>query len=420
MTALTDPDRLDLAALVQVGDSIVWGGAASEPTALLEVLNAQIERMPRASVLLGFGLTNTVDAARLTSRMHVKALGGAATNGRFGVDGRLDVLPAHYSELPDLVRSGDLAVDVVLVQLAADGVGQRLTLQADYVGDAIPTARVVVAEINDRAPCTFGEPPVDAGDIDICLRVSHPIIEWRAPEGGAAAREIGEQVARLIPNGATLQVGLGSIPDAVLACLGGKRDLGLHSGVIGDRVMDLVEGGVITNRRKSVDPGIGVTNALLGTDRLYRWSHRSPRLHLRASRHTHDIEVLSALPKLCGINGAIEVDLSGQINAEVAGHRHIGLIGGHADFLRGCMRSPGGRGIVALESTARGGSVSRIVASLSDGVVTSSRSDADVVVTEYGVADLRGRTLSERARALIAVAHPNFRAGLQAAAERVM
>jgi acetyl-CoA hydrolase len=420
MKVTTDPGRLDLAALVRAGDTIAWGGAAAEPTALLEILDAQMERMPRASVLVGFSLSRTVDAGRLTRRMRVRALGGAATNARFATEGTLDVLPANYSALPELVRSGELGVDVVLVQLAPDGAGQRLTLQADYVGDAIPAARVVVAQVNDRAPCTFGEPPVDAADVDHCLRVPHPVVEWHAPDADATARAIGEHVARLVPDGATLQLGLGAIPDAVLACLGAKRDLGLHSGVIGDRVADLVEAGVITNRRKPVDPGIGVTNALLGTNRLYRWAHRNPRLHLRASRYTHDVAVLGAIPSLHGINGALEVDLSGQINAEVAGHRHVGLIGGHADFLRGCMRSPGGRSIVALESTARAGSVSRIVASLSGGVVTSPRGDADVVVTEHGAAHLRGRTLSERARALIAVAHPDFRAGLERAAERLL
>lgn len=411
---------MDLASLIHPGDTIAWGGSAAEPTALLELFDAQIHRMPQAHVLLGFSLTETLDAARLLSRMHVKALGGAGSNRRFNAIGALDVLPVNYSALPHLVRSGDIPIDVVLVQLAADGSGQRLTLLADYIGDAIAKARVVVAEINDRAPCMFGEPPIDAADIDHVLPVSHPLVEWRAPEGGDAARAIGEQVARLIPDRATLQVGLGTLPDAVLACLGNKRDLGLHSGVIGDGVAALMDRGIITNRHKSIDDGIGVTGSLLGTDGLYRWAHRNPRLHLRSSHYTHDIATLGSIENLFGINSALEVDLTGQINAEVASGNHIGLIGGHADFLRGCQRSPGGRGIIALESTARGGSISRIVTSLSGGVVTTSRCDADIVVTEHGVADLRGQTLSERAKAMIAIAHPDYRKQLEASARSLV
>ena len=223
-------------------------------------------------------------------------------------------------------------------------------------------------------------------------------------------------MARLIPDGATLQVGLGALPDAVLAALAGKRDLGYHSGIIGDRVADLVEAGVFSNRRKPVDTGLGVTGGLLGTGRVYRWAHRNERLRLRSSRYTHDVAVLGAIPSLYGINSALEVDLTGQVNAEIAGGRHIGLIGGQTDFLRGCARSPGGAGIVVLESTARGGTVSRIVERLSGGVVTTPRSDVGLVVTEHGCADLRGRTVSERARALTAIAHPDFRPGLEAAA----
>ena len=203
----------------------------------------------------------------------------------------------------------------------------------------------------------------------------------------------------------------------MLECLAGRRDLGLHSGTIGDRAAELVDRGVITNRRKPIDTGLCVTAGLLGMRWLYEWAHRNQVLRLKSPRYTHDTAVHALIPNLIGINAALEVDLTGQINAEVAGNRHIGMVGGHGDFMRGCMRSRGGRGIIALESTARGGTLSRIVPGLSGGIVTTSRSDADIVVTEHGIAELRGRTVGERAKALIGIAHPDFRHGLEAAAD---
>jgi acyl-CoA hydrolase len=202
----------------------------------------------------------------------------------------------------------------------------------------------------------------------------------------------------------------------VLEGLRDKRDLGVHSGTIGDRVADLVDAGVITNRKKPIDAGRCVAGALLGSLRLYRWAHRNPLLSLRSPRYTHDILVHAAIPHLIGINTALEVDLTGQMNAEIAEGRHLGMVGGHGDFMRGCLKSRGGRGIIAMEATARNGRLSRIVPRLSAGIVTTARSDADIVVTEYGIAELRGRSVSERARQLIAIAHPDFRRSLAEAA----
>ena len=246
----------------------------------------------------------------------------------------------------------------------------------------------------------------------IRVRVSRPPFELPSRSSRAIEREIAAHVCRLVGDGATLQIGLGSLPDAVLESLTSKRDLGLHSGTIGDRAVELIEAGVITNRKKTVDTDTCVVGTLLGSRRVYRWAHRNPRLQMRSPRYTHDILVHASIPRLVGINAALEVDLTGQMNAEVAGHRHVGMVGGHCDFMRGCLKSPGGRGIIVMESTARGGAVSRIVPSLSGGIVTTARSDADTVVTEYGIAELRGRSVSERAQQLIAIAHPGFRKSL--------
>lgn len=412
-------DAVDLASLVREGDTIAWTGGAAEPMHLLGLLNAQIDRTPPCDALINLSVTEALDAKRVAGRMRIRALGGTGTNRRFR-DVGMDVLPAHYSALPDLVARGVVKIDVALVQLAPDGGAHRLSPMIDYVAEAIPLARTVIAEINDQAPSMIGEAAVEAGDVDHVVRVSRPLPELSSVPASPVARAIGEHVARLVPDRATIQVGLGALPDAVLECLASKRDLGMHSGTIGDGVANLVEAGVITNRHKPIDTGLCVTAGLLGTQRLYRWGHRNPLLRLRSPRYTHDHLVLAQIPQLIGINSTLEVDLTGQMNAEVAGSRHIGLIGGHTDFMRGCMRSRNGRGVVVLQSTTRDGAASRIVAKLSGGIVTTSRSDADVVVTEYGIAELRGRTVSQRAAALIAIAHPDHRKSLAAQAEQLV
>ncbi len=414
------PTSIDFTQLIREGDCIAWGGAAVEPVGLVEHLSATLDRLPPCIGFANVGLSTALDPAKVAGRMRLRALGGASTNRRFQASGALDVLPVHYGSLPDIVRDGLLRLDVVLVSLAADGTGYNFGAQVDYLADAIPRARIVIAEINDQAPVTFGETSVALGDVDHVVHVSRKLVEMRAGKPGAVEAAIGAHVARLVPDGATIQIGLGLLPDAVLQALLRKTDLGLHTGTMGDCAVDLIEAGVITNRRKPIDTGLSVTAGLLGSERSYRFAHRNAKLQLRSPRYTHDNLVHAQIPRLIGINSALEVDLTGQINAEVGDGRHLGMIGGHADFSRGCIRSTGGRGIVAMESTAKGGTRSRIVARLGDGVVTTSRADADIIVTEYGVAELRGRTVSERAKALIGIAHPSFRRQLEQVAERLV
>jgi acetyl-CoA hydrolase len=409
-------EAIAFADLIRQGDRIAWSAGPMEPAMLLRALDVQLDRIPRASALLNLSLEHAIDAARLASRMHVIALGGAVTNRRFQDIGALDVLPVNYSALPDLVASRRLAIDVVLLQLTADGDAFNLSLMVDHLADAIPAAQTVVAEINDLLPVTYGDTRIDAEHVDHLIFVSRKPFEVIPRPTRAIEREIAAHVSRLIGDGATLQIGLGSLPDAILESLTDKKDLGVHSGTIGDRVADLVEAGVITNRKKPIDTGKCVAGTLLGSQRLYRWAHRNSFLAMRSPRYTHDILVHAALPRLIGINTALEVDLTGQMNAEIAQGRHVGMVGGHGDFMRGCLKSQGGRAIIAMEATARNGAISRIVPRLSGGIVTTARSDADIVVTEYGIAELRGRPVSERARQLIAIAHPDFRRALAEAA----
>jgi acyl-CoA hydrolase len=228
---------------------------------------------------------------------------------------------------------------------------------------------------------------------------------------GPVEEAIARHVGRYIEDGTTIQIGIGAIPDAVLAGLGDRRDLGIHSGLISDRVAELMQRGVMTNARKPIDTGIATCASLRGTKMLYDFAHKNRAIRLFTMMHTHRLEILGQLDKLVAINSAVEVDLTGQINAEIADGVHVGAVGGQGDFVRGALMCSHGRSVIAMPATAREGKVSRVVAHLS-GVVTTARSDADVIVTEYGAAELRGQPIDERMRRMVAIAHPDFREAL--------
>jgi acyl-CoA hydrolase len=270
---------------------------------------------------------------------------------------------------------------------------------------------VVIAEVNERVPFTFGDAFLPASRIDVRIDTSRAVLEVPSSAITPVEQAIARHVAGFIDDGAVLQTGVGAIPDAVLQLLGDRRDLGVHSGMIGDGLVDLAERGVITNARKRFDAGISICGMLIGTRRLYEFAHRNPALKLCAAEYTHGTAALSRLEKFVTINSAVEVDLTGQVNAEQVGDDYLGGVGGQADYVRAGSRSPGGHSIIALPATARGGA-SRICARLS-GPVTSARSDADVIVTEYGAAELRGQPLAERARRMVRIAHPDAREALE-------
>ncbi|MFI6455753.1 acetyl-CoA hydrolase/transferase family protein [Streptosporangium amethystogenes] len=403
--------RLDLAAHVRPGDAVMWGQACAEPLTLTERLIEQRAEIGGFRCFLGLPASDTI---RPEHADHVSFLSycGGGGNRALHRAGALDILPCHYSTLPDLIESGALPVDVVLVQLSpADGAGRHsLGMADDYLSAAIDRARVVIAEVNDQVPWTHGARTLTAADLDVIVFTSRPPAEIVKSVPGDAEERVAGHVAGLIEDGATLQLGLGALPEAIAARLADRRDLGVHSGQIGDAVADLMEAGVITGARKTVGRGRTVTGTLMGTSRLFRYAHGNPAIELRDTRHTHDPEVLAAQDRLVAINSAIEVDLSGQINAEVARGSYVGAVGGAIDFLRGAARSRGGLPVVALTSTAK--SASRIVATLS-GPVSTSRADAGIIVTEYGVADLRGLSLDERRARMLAIAHPDHRPALE-------
>jgi acyl-CoA hydrolase len=408
-------EALDLARLIRAGDTIVVGQGCGEPLALTAALVRQRRALGRVRLFLGPGFAGTF---RPEHGDHLEFCGyaGSGSNQALARSQLLDIVPSHYSALPALFAEGMQPADVVL--LLAGGAPGRLFLGmgVDYAVAAARRARLVIAELNPEVPETPGSALPGDLRIDLLVRSDRAPATLAPTPLGAAEAEIARRVAALVPDGATLELGIGALPDAILAALQSHRDLGLHSGMIGDGAVALAESGALTNARKPVDRGVSVAGLLFGTARLFRFAHRNPHVKLMPPDYTHGHQVLRQLPRFTAINSAIEVDLSGQVNGESLGGAYLGAIGGQVDFLRGAASAAGGRSIIALPATAKGGSVSRIVARLGDGVVTSLRSDMDTIVTEYGVAHLRGQSLAERARRLIPLAAPQFREELARAA----
>lgn len=330
-------------------------------------------------------------------------------------EGRADFVPIFLSDVPGLFLSGNVPLDVAIVQLSPpDRHGYcSLGTSVDAARAAVDSARFVIAEINDQMPRTHGNTAVPFDRIDAFVHTNRPLIE-HAPgvETGIEGR-IGELVAGLVDNGATLQLGIGAIPDAVLARLGNKRDLGVHTEMFSDRLVDLIGTGAVTNRLKQVHPGRIVTSFVMGTKRLFEFVHDNPMVEFHSCDRTNDTALIGRNPRVTAVNSAIQIDLTGQVCADSMGHRIYSGIGGQMDFIRGAARSRGGKPIIALPSTAAGGKISRIVWELAPGAgVVTTRGHVHWVVTEYGVVNLHGLSIRERAEALISIAHPDFRAEL--------
>lgn len=403
---------LDLSRWIRPGASIVWGQAGGEPEALTRALVAQRAVLGPVSVTVGFSLTDTL-LPEHADRIRIRSYCASGTNRALAGAGVLEVLPVPYSWLPGALAQ----VDVLMLHLPPARPDGRydLGLMQEYIAPLIPRARVILAEVNAQMPSVPGMADIGPEQITHIVETSRPLRVLRHPAPGAAEQAIGAHVAGMIEDGAVLQMGLGQVPEAVLASLGGHRDLGIHSGVIGDSVATLTEAGVITNARKARDRGVSVTGWLLGSRQIYDFAHRNPGVRLCPSFYTHDPAVLSGHDRFVAINSAVEVDLTGQVNAEVAGGQYIGSVGGAAEFLRGAHGSRGGLPIIALPATVGRSGASRIVARL-NGPVSTPRSEAGLFVTEHGIADLRGRTLAERRRLMIEIAAPEHRAALDAAA----
>jgi len=335
-------------------------------------------------------------------------------------EGRADFMPVFLSELPALIRTRRLHIDVALVQVCPpDEHGYvSLGVSVDIVRAAVETADLVIAEVNPNMPRTLGDSFLHVDGIRYLVPVDYPLPELLPHEQDPVTTEIGRLVASLVPDGATIQAGIGKIPDAACRFLGGHSDLGVHTEMFSDGIKHLYEAGVITGRRKSLLPGKIVTSFLMGTRELYRWANDNPAIEMRPSNFTNDPLTIARHDLFVAVNSALAVDLTGQVAADTLMGRFFSGIGGQVDFIRGAARSAGGKAIVALPSTAKGGTVSRIQPAFEEGAgVVTSRGDVHFVVTEYGIAHLWGKNIRQRAMELIEIAHPDFRSELLDAAK---
>jgi len=415
-TEIDEIGSVDLARYIRPGDLVVWGQGSAEPLSLAEALAGQRKHLGGVRCFTG---VSSSAAVRLENCDYLSfaSYSGAGANRALAAAGALDIVPMHYSELPRILGDGPLRADVLFLSLppaAPDG-SYGLGLGADYVATLIGRARTVIAEVNDQVPDIGCDRRLTRDEIDVLVHVSRRPAEYPPAPARGVEDAIAAHVAELIPDGATIQLGIGAIPSAIASRLRSHRDLGVHTGVSTDAVAELIEAGVVTGARKSVDAGLVVTRFLMGTRRLITRAAADASIQLRDTRYTHDPAVLAAQYRFVAINSAIEVDLSGAVNCETAAGRYVGAVGGATDFLRGAARSQGGVPVIALPSTApssTAGTVSRIVAALS-GPASQARADAGVIVTEYGVADLRGMTLSQRRDRMLAVAHPEHAEALK-------
>jgi 4-hydroxybutyrate CoA-transferase len=408
-------------SVVKSGARVFIHSVAAAPRRLIEALTA---RAPELRVVEIVSLHTEgpapYAAPELAKSFRVNALFVGANVRRAVEEGRADYLPVFLSEVPSLFRSGILPLDVALIHVSPpDRHGYcSLGVSVDVTRAAVQTARVVVAQVNPRMPRSHGDGLIHVDSIDYMVEVDEPIPEAPKHEISEQERAIGRHCAELVDDGATLQIGIGAIPHATLSSLGDHHRLGIHTEMISDGIVDLVEKGVITGEAKRVHPGKIVAGFALGTKRLYDFLDDNPLVAMLDMAYVNEAAVIRRNPKVTAINSAIEVDITGQVCADSIGDRQYSGVGGQMDFIRGAALSEGGKPIIALPSVTSAGE-SRIVSMLKPaaGVVTT-RAHVHFVVTEHGIADLFGKNLRQRAAALIAVAHPAHRDALAAEARR--
>ena len=405
------------------GDFIIVPTGVGEPPSLLTELSGQRRRWSDIKVgqilavrKFAYFDTETVDHVR-----HVAFFFGAASRAG-GIAGWTDFIPSYFSEMPSLIDRGHMAADVVMAMASPmDSHGYfSISLGADYTMAAIKKARAVVLEVNPNVPYAHGNCHVHISQVTALVESQEPVLEVGLPKIGPVQEAIGKYVADMIDDGSTLQIGYGGIPDAVVMQLTSKHDLGIHTEMIGDGILTLIESGAVTNRKKNYLPGKTVATFALGSQKLYRYMDRNPALEMHPVDFTNDPFLAAQNDNLITINATLQIDLLGQCGSESLAHLPYSGTGGQSDFVRAANRSRGGKSFIVLPSTAKGDSISRIVPVLSPGThVSTSKNDINYVVSEFGVAQLRGKSAKQRAAELIAIAHPDFRAELTQAAKRI-
>jgi acyl-CoA hydrolase len=383
--------ELDLTRFIRTGDGVLWGQACAEPVILVDAL---LEQAPGLTPLSAFvGLSWRDLSTRIPDGMRVVSYGALGQLGRLP---SLEVVPCHFSALPDLFARRRLPGDVALIQVSPPDSRGRCSfgVGVDYLQDALGHARLVIAEVNDHCPRTAGA-SIAFEQLDAVVRTSRPLLTAPPVTPGPIEARIAANVAAIVEDGDTIQLGVGALPEAIMAALRGHRDLGIHSGMISDGVLALIDCGAVTGARKPSDHRLAITGAALGSARLFEALGQHEEIMFLPVSYTHAPETLTRVGQLAAINSAVEIDLTGQVNGEAVGDRRFGAVGGQADFLRAAFAG-GGKPIIALPSR-------RIVREL-HGPTSTSRSDVDWVVTEFGACSLRGRSDTERRRELLRIA----------------
>jgi acyl-CoA hydrolase len=399
------------------GMSLFLHGTSATPAPLLEALVARDDL--RDITIYHLHLCGPVPFAdrRYQDRFHSISLFTGPALRQPVEEGWADYVPVFLSDIPALLSSGRLKIDAMLLQLSPPDRHGYCTLgtAVEAARAAADVAPLLIAEINEQMPRTHGNSLVPFSRLTAFTHSNRPLPETPSQAESDIEARIGEHVAALIEDGSCLQLGIGGIPDAVLTRLKNKHDLGIHTEMFSDRLIDLVQAGAVTNRRKAIHRGRIVTSFVIGTKRLFDFVNDNPFVEFHPCDHTNDASALRKLEKVVAINSALQVDLSGQVSADSIGHRIYSGIGGQVDFIRGAALSPGGKPIIALPATACHGTVSRIVAELAPGAgVVTTRGHIHWVVTEFGAVNLHGLSLKQRGEALIAIAHPHFRGELRA------
>ncbi len=413
-------DALDL---LRDSDMIIVPTGAGEPPTLLGALSDHRPRFNDIKVaqILAMRKFGYFDQASAHHVRHAALFfGGASRPG--GQGGWCDFIPNYFSEIPVLIERGLMPADVVFAM--ASTMNEQgwfsLSLGTDYSMAAVAKARVIVLEVNPNVPFAHGACHVHISQVSGVVESFDPVIEVGLPLIGPVQEAIGKYVAEMIDDGSTLQIGYGGIPDAVVMQLTHKHDLGVHTEMLGDGILSLVESGAVTNRKKTLLPGRMVATFALGSKKLYQFMHHNPMVEMHPSNFTNDPYNAGLNDNLVSINASLQVDLLGQCGSESIAHLPYSGTGGQVDFVRAANRSRGGKSFIVLPSTAKNGTISRIVTTLTPGThATTSKNDVNYVVTEYGVAQLRGKSARQRAQALIAIAHPDFRKELRAAADKM-
>lgn len=404
---------------IRSGDRVVIGHACGEPSYLVDAMvdNAAQYRNVEIVHMVAMGKCAYCQPGMEPYFRHNAIFAGGGSR-RAIAEGRADFTPSFFFQVPQLFGDS-LPIDVALVQVTPpkeNGVSS-LGVSADYTVSAVKNAKLVIAQVNDQMPYTYGDTEINVSELDFLVEQAAPLIPLALPKIGEVEQAIGANCASLIRDGDTLQLGIGAIPDAVLQCLGDKKDLGIHSEMFSDGVVALAQAGVINNKAKNLHPDKFVATFLMGTQRLYNFVDKNPDVLMRSVDYVNHPMIAAQNDNLVSINSCVQVDLMGQIASETIGYTQISGVGGQVDFIRAAALSRGGRAIIAIPSRTKG--ISKIVPLLDEGAaVTTSRNDADYVVTEYGIAKLKGQTLRQRAKQLIAIAHPDFRPDLTEVWER--